>query len=71
MMKNNVDFDKPIPKYIFESCIDCGRFTRTKDKAKLVLFMMDHYGEDGIKRCYHRWYGEFVWTLLNWRHRNP
>ena len=69
-MENNVDFDKPINQYIFECCIDCGRFIRTKDKAKLTLFMFDHYGEKGIKRCYHRWYGEFVYTLLNWRYRN-
>lgn len=65
-----VDFDKPINQYIFECCIDCGKFIRTNDKAKLTLFMLDHYGMDGIKRCTHKWYGEFVYTLLNWRYRN-
>jgi len=69
-MKNNVDFDKPLPMYIFQSCIQCGKFTRTKDKTRLVLFMMDHYGVDGIRKCTKTWYGEFVYTLLNWRHRN-
>lgn len=68
--KNDVDFDKPLPRYIFESCIHCGKFTRTKDKATLILFMYDHYGEDGIKKCNKTWYGEFVYTLLNWKHRN-
>ena len=66
----NVDYDKPINQYIFESCINCGRFIRTKDKVRLTLFMFDHYGEEGIRRCSNKWYGEFVWTLLNWRYRN-
>ena len=69
-MKNNVNFDKPLPMYIFQSCIQCGKFTRTKDKARLVLFMMDHYGQDGIRKCSKTWYGEFVYTLLNWKYRN-
>ena len=67
---NNVDFDKPLPKYIFESCIYCGKFIRTNDKARLILFMMDHYGGEDVKICNKTWYGEFVYTLLNWRHRN-
>ena len=70
MKKNDVDFDKPLPKYILESCISCGKFIRTKDKTTLILFMYDHYGEDGIKKCSKTWYGEFVYTLLNWKHRN-
>lgn len=67
---NNVNFDVPIPMYIFESCISCGKFIRTKDKQKLILFMYDHYGQDGIKNCSKKWYGEFVYTLLNWKSRN-
>jgi hypothetical protein len=65
---NNVDFDKPLPKYIRECCISCGRFIKTKDKAKLILFMYDHYGEDGIKRCSNTWYGPLVYTLRNLRY---
>ena len=64
-MINDINFDKPINQYIFECCIDCGRFVRTKDKTTLVLFMYDHYGEDGIKKCRKTWYGKFVYTLLN------
>lgn len=67
---NNVDFDEPLNQYIFESCIRCGKFTRTKDKATLILFMMDHYGVDGTRRCKRTWYGEAVWTILNWKNRN-
>jgi hypothetical protein len=68
---NDTDFDKPLNKYIFQSCIDCGKFIRTNDKTRLLLFMMDHYGGEGVKLCKHTWYGEFVYTLLNWRYRNP
>jgi hypothetical protein len=67
---NNVNFDVPISMYIFESCISCGKFIRTKDKQRLILFMYDHYGQDGIKNCSKKWYGEFVYTLLNWKYRN-
>lgn len=67
---NNVDFDKPLNQYIFECCINCGRFTRTKNKERLILFMMDHYGVDGIKRCKDTWYGEYVWNIFNWKYRN-
>lgn len=67
---NDIDYDTPINRYIFECCIRCGKFIRTKDKTKLVLFMMDHYGKDGIRLCNKKWYGEFVWTILNWRYRN-
>ena len=70
MKKNDVDFDKPLPKHILESCISCGKFIRTRDKTTLILFMYDHYGEDGIRKCSKTWYGEFVYTLLNWKHRN-
>ena len=69
-MKNDVDFDKPLSKYILESCIDCGKFIRTNNKTRLILFMMDHYGGDGIKLCSKTWYGRFVYTLLNWKYRN-
>ena len=67
---NNINFEKSLPMYIFESCIYCGRFIRTKDKARIILFMMDHYGKEGIRKCSKRWYGNFVYTLLNWRYRN-
>jgi hypothetical protein len=69
-IKNDVDFDKKIPVYIFQSCSNCGKFVRTKNKTKLILFMYDHYGMDGIRKCNGTWYGEFVYTLLNWRYRN-
>ena len=69
-MKNNVNYDIPLPKPILEACIDCGAFIRTKSKIKITLFLMDHYGVDGIKRCSHKWYGEFIYTLLNWKYRN-
>ena len=65
-----VDYDKPLPMHILESCIDCGKFIRTKDKANLTLFLMDHYGIEGIRRCNKTWYGKYLYTLLNWRHRN-
>jgi hypothetical protein len=67
---NDVNFDKPLPKYIFESCIDCGKFIRTNDKTRLILFMMDHYGGDGVKLCSKTWYGYALYTLLNWKYRN-
>lgn len=70
MKQNNVNYDIPLPKYIFESCIQCGRFIRTKDKVRLSLFMYDHYGAEGIRICTKKWYGEFLWTLLNWKYRN-
>jgi hypothetical protein len=69
-MKNDVNFDKPIPKHIFESCIDCGAIIRTNDKTRLILFMMDHYGGEGIKRCTRTWYGHAFYTLINWKYRN-
>lgn len=67
---NNVDFDKPISKKIFQSCIDCGRFINTNDKTRLILFMLDHYGEDKVKKCKRTWYGHAFYTLLNWKYRN-
>lgn len=67
---NNVNFDKPLPRYIFNSCIHCARFVRTKDKARLTLFMMDHYGADGIRKCDDKWYGLALYTLMNWKYRN-
>ena len=67
---NDVNFDKPLNKYIFESCIDCGKFIRTNDKTKLILFMMEHYGGESIKVCSKTWYGYAVYTLLNWKYRN-
>ena len=67
---NNVNFDQPISKYITESCITCGKVIRTNNKTRLILFMMDHYGGEGIKRCSKTWYGYYVHTLLNWRNRN-
>ena len=65
-----VDYDTPLPMYIFESCIFCGKFIKTKDKTRLSLFMYDHYGQEGIRRCKKTWYGEAVWTILNWKYRN-
>jgi len=68
---NDVDFDKPFIRHISECCIHCGKFIRTRDKTRLLLFMYDHYGEDGIKRCTKTWYGSLVYSLINWKHRNP
>lgn len=71
IMKNTINFDKKLPNYVFDSCIHCGAFIRTKDKARLTLFMMDHYGKPGIRRCRDKRYGRLFWNILNWKHRNP
>lgn len=68
---NDIDYDTPFAKPIFDCCIYCGRFIRTDNKEKLILFMYDHYGQDGIKRCKDTWYGEYVWNFFNWKYRKP
>jgi hypothetical protein len=50
-MKNSVNWDIPLPETTIEECIRCKDFIVTNDKAELVLFMLDHYGQDGIKKC--------------------
>ena len=69
-MSNSVNWDVKLNKYVFESCINCGNFIRTNDKTRLTLFMMDHYGKDGIRLCKSRFYGKIVWTLANWKYKN-
>lgn len=47
----NVNWDKPLKEPIFEDCHRCNDFIITTDKAELSLFMLDHYGKDGIRIC--------------------
>lgn len=69
-MDKNIDFDKKINQYILEVCIHCGKIIRTKDKKRLVLFMLDHYGKDNIRLCKDKFYGKIIFSLVNWKHRN-
>jgi hypothetical protein len=52
-IKNNVDFDQPLPKKLFEDCIRCGEFIISDDKAEITLFMLDHYGSNRL--CKAEW----------------
>ena len=69
-MDKNIDFDKKINQYILEVCIHCGKIIRTKDKKKLILFMLDHYGSDDVRLCKDKFYGKFTFNLVNWKSRN-
>ncbi len=68
--QSKIDFDKKLPKYVSQTCWTCGRYIRTKDKARLSLFMLDHWGQDGIKRCTPTFYGKLVNKYMMWRTRN-
>lgn len=70
MKDNSVNFDKPIPMYIFESCWTCGKFVRTKNKVKLSLFMLDHWGQDGIKKCKPTLRGHIVKSYADWKYND-
>ena len=50
-MKNNVNWDEPINEKILQDCHRCNDFIITDQKHELILFMYDHYGEDGIRKC--------------------
>jgi len=50
-MKNNVNWDEPISEKILQDCHRCNDFIITDQKHELILFMYDHYGEDGIRKC--------------------
>jgi len=52
-IKNNVNFDQPLPKKLFEDCIRCGEFIVSDDKAEITLFMLDHYGSNRL--CKAEW----------------
>jgi hypothetical protein len=48
-----INWDEPISKPIVESCIRCGDFVITDDKAEISIFMLDHYGEN--RTCKSEW----------------
>jgi hypothetical protein len=50
-MMNNVDWDEPINQKILQDCHRCNDFIITDQKDELTLFMYDHYGKDGIRKC--------------------
>jgi hypothetical protein len=68
--ENDIDFDKPLPIYVFEACWNCGAILRTKDKARLSLFMLDHWGMDDIRRCKANVWGKLVKKFYMWKYRN-
>jgi hypothetical protein len=70
MSDRTVDYDKPISKYIFQSCWTCGKMIRTKNKTKLSLFMLDHWGKEGIKKCKPNLWGHIVNSYYQWNTRN-
>jgi hypothetical protein len=70
MHQSNIDFDKKLGKKIFQSCWTCGSFVRTNDKARLALFMLDHWGMDGIKKCKPNPWGRIVNKYYMFRYRN-
>jgi len=70
MNKRDIEWDKKINKYIFQSCWTCGKMIRTKDKQKLTLFMLDHWGMEGIKKCKPNLWGHIVNSYYMWKTRN-
>jgi hypothetical protein len=68
--QTKIDFDKKLSKYVSQTCWTCGAYIRTKDKARLSLFMLDHWGQDDIKRCTPTFYGKLVNKYMMWRTRN-
>lgn len=48
---NDINWDEPINQKILEHCHKCGEFIVTDQKDELSLFMYDHYGKDGIRKC--------------------
>lgn len=70
MSKRDIDWDVKLKKYIFQSCWTCGKMIRTKDKKKLTLFMLDHWGMEDIKKCKPNLWGHIVNSYYMWRTRN-
>jgi len=48
---NDVNWDEPINQKILQDCHRCNDFIITDQKDELALFMYDHYGKDGIRKC--------------------
>lgn len=68
--QSKINFDQKLKKYVSQTCWTCGAYVRTKDKEKLTLFMLDHWGQDGIKKCEPTKYGKLVSKYMMWRTRN-
>jgi len=49
--KTEVNWDEPINQKILQDCHRCGEFIVTDQKDELSLFMYDHYGKEGIRKC--------------------
>jgi hypothetical protein len=45
------NWDIPLPESIIENCHRCNDFIVTNLKHEIALFMLDHYGKDGIRKC--------------------
>ena len=70
MAYKEIDWDVPIKMYIFESCWNCGKFIRTKNKQRLALFMHDHWGIEESRRCRPNKFGKLVQKYYLWKYRN-
>ena len=53
-MINHINWDEPINQKILQDCHKCGEFVVTDQKDELSLFMYDHYGKDGIRKCLYK-----------------
>ncbi len=51
MQKREINWDAPLPETVIEFCHRCNDFVVTDDKAEIVLFMIDHYGQENIRKC--------------------
>jgi hypothetical protein len=51
MDKNPVDWDKKLPEKHLDECHKCGDLIVSDDKTEIVLFMIDHYGPDNVRKC--------------------
>lgn len=49
--KKPVNWDARLPEKMIQDCHRCDDFIISDDKAEIVLFMLDHYGKDGIRKC--------------------
>jgi hypothetical protein len=46
-----IDWDKKLPEKLIEDCHRCNDFIISDDKVQIVLFMIDHYGPENIRKC--------------------
>jgi hypothetical protein len=46
-----VDWDTRLPDKLIEECHRCNDFIVTDSKIEIVLFMIDHYGQDNLRKC--------------------